>query len=338
MQTNESQTTPNKTALDFEITKPYNILDIFAIIILTLIFLIGIMGNSLVIYVFRVKYSKRNRRFEHFLLSLGVIDLISTFFVPSIFLYLTVTKYQRWDFGDTGCKIIPLLVPISVTMTQGLLILISYERYHTIVKPFNERFSPVIILASILLMITVSVVVVYPYSSTLTISVNLNYNFKTCAPDEKKDGTLLLSAILFLSRDALALTCMAFLSSRVHKSLIKQHNNLTWERRKMSEKARRLLKVIIVVFAILTLPIDVYHCFINAIIYAGVRFSKNAYAIIVTVNTLLIVMQTTNSVANVFIYSRIHRSFGLRRFSSKGIRRTKTLYQTESELLPGNGE
>ena len=89
MQTNESQTTSNKTALDFEITKPYNILDIFAIIILTLIFLIGIMGNSLVIYVFRVKYSKRNRRFEHFLLSLGVIDLISTFFVPSIFLYLT---------------------------------------------------------------------------------------------------------------------------------------------------------------------------------------------------------------------------------------------------------
>ena len=116
-------------------------LDLVAVVIMCGIFLIGVIGNLMVIYIFGVKPGKSRKRFESFLLTLGVIDLISSIIVPFPFVYLTVTDYQVWHFGKLGCKIIPSFLQISVTVSQGVLIMISYERYQAIVHPLSIRLT-----------------------------------------------------------------------------------------------------------------------------------------------------------------------------------------------------
>ncbi|XP_057289931.1 neuromedin-B receptor-like isoform X1 [Hydractinia symbiolongicarpus] len=297
----------NYTGIPMEIL--FSPVDVVTMIILTGIFSIGLLGNLLVVYIFGVRSRNNVKRFERFLLMLGFIDLASSVIIPLSFMYLTATKFQQWHFGEIGCKLIPSLLQISITLSQGVLILISYERYHTLVKPFNDPLSRGKIGLWILIVVALSIFFVLPYMSTFSVHENQQYNTKTCAPDSDKTGMSLGSALLQVTRDIIALGVMGFLGFRMNRTLVKQHDNLTWRREKMSRKGRRLLKLVIIIFSILTLPLDIYQVIFYAVVHSNVHISKKGYEIIVMVNTFLNLVQTSNSVVNVFIYSRMHSMF-----------------------------
>ena len=95
---------------------------------------IGIPGNAFVIYVFgwrkktKMNMKERGRRdrnrFEFLLLLLSCIDLISLLLVPPIFFYLTMAKFKVWHFGKVACKIVPSLLQITISLSQGMLVCI----------------------------------------------------------------------------------------------------------------------------------------------------------------------------------------------------------------------
>ena len=281
--------------------------DVIVIALLTAIILIGVPGNVLVVVVFGLKRSKVRTRFESFLMILACIDLFSLLIIPSSFFYLTATKFSKWHFGTMGCKILPTMLQVSVTVSHGVLLLISFERHRAIVYPFDGRISNKTVTLWMLMAIMTSLILAAPYMSTFEIIKSGNNEF--CAPSGDKYDLLLISSILQLSRDFVCLFVLASLGIRMHKALTRKIAIATWNRASMSTKGRKVLKVVIVVFTVLTLPLDLFQVFYYSISLLHVTISDAAFDVLRNVNTFLNILQMSNSVVNVFIYSKLHSTF-----------------------------
>ena len=299
----------NTTEVDVMGETRFTALDITAIILLLLIIIVGIIGNMIVVYVFGIKPGQSRKRFESFILLLGVIDLVSSILVPIPFLYLTLTNYQQWHFGLNGCRIISAFLPISVTISQGALILIAYERYKSIVYPFERHIKMASILAWIFFIFVLSIGLSIPYAMTLRLVTDDFYNINTCIPEENSNSMVLLSSCVNLSRDIVAAFILSFLTFRMTRALLKKQSSASVHRIAFSTKGRKLISLVTIVFMILTLPVDIYRVITFSLFETDIKISATVYELMTQMNTFLSILQMCNSICNVFIYSRVHKNF-----------------------------
>ena len=89
------------------------------IIVLSFILFTGVVGNLALVFV----SSRMKRKFRilinQFKLLCG-INVVASFFVPTLLLYQVINHYQRWEFGSFGCKIVP-----SFNQFQSLFLNVS---------------------------------------------------------------------------------------------------------------------------------------------------------------------------------------------------------------------
>jgi len=91
---------------------------------------LGVIGNSLVIYVIVSK--ERMRTVTNFLLlNLAIADLSFVVVIPPSTAY--VFAADRWPFGDVACRLMHYLINVTAYVTVYTLVLISIIRYMTIV-------------------------------------------------------------------------------------------------------------------------------------------------------------------------------------------------------------
>ncbi|KAM9836408.1 cholecystokinin receptor type A [Aulostomus maculatus] len=155
--------------------EPKDINETVRIVLYSLIFLLSVLGNSLIIAVL-----VRNRRMRTvtnlFLLSLAVSDLmVSLVCIP----FTLIPNLMRdFIFGTGMCKLVMYFMGVSVSVSTFNLVAISLERYSAICKPLTSRTwqtkshaAKVITatwVASFILMLP------YPISSTLKPFTRLN--------------------------------------------------------------------------------------------------------------------------------------------------------------------
>ncbi|KAM8939524.1 cholecystokinin receptor type A [Pelodytes ibericus] len=106
------------------------------ILLYSLIFLLSVMGNSLVIVV--LIRNKRMRTVTNiFLLSLAVSDLMLCLFCMPFTLIPNLLR--DFIFGSAVCKAATYFMGISVSVSTFNLVAISLERYSAICKPLQSR-------------------------------------------------------------------------------------------------------------------------------------------------------------------------------------------------------
>ena len=109
------------TFLLYEVTVP---------ILYGVVTVLGVIGNSLVIYVILSK--ERMRTVTNFLLlNLAIADLSFVVVIPPSTAY--VFAANRWPFGDVACRLMHYLINVTAYVTVYTLVLISVIRYMTIV-------------------------------------------------------------------------------------------------------------------------------------------------------------------------------------------------------------
>ena len=92
-------------------------------------------------------------------------------------------------------------------------------------------------------------------------------------------------------------------------TLITTSSTASWDRARMSAKSRKVIKTVVVIFTILCLPVDLFHLLYYTLIKAGIPILPVIESVILPINTMLNIMQISNSVANIFIYSKMHVFF-----------------------------
>ncbi|XP_058049353.1 cholecystokinin receptor type A [Ahaetulla prasina] len=106
------------------------------IFLYSFIFLLSVLGNTLVITV--LIRNKRIRTVTNlFLLSLAISDLMLCFFCMPF--TLIPNLLQDFIFGSPLCKITSYFMGVSVSVSTFSLVAISLERYSAICKPLQSR-------------------------------------------------------------------------------------------------------------------------------------------------------------------------------------------------------
>ncbi|XP_055617201.1 cholecystokinin receptor type A-like isoform X2 [Toxorhynchites rutilus septentrionalis] len=102
----------------------------------SIIFLLAVIGNSLVILT--LVLNRRMRTITNlFLLNLAVSDLfLGVFCMPFT---LVGTLLRDFIFGKVMCKLLPYLQASSVAVSAWTLVIISVERYYAICHPLRSR-------------------------------------------------------------------------------------------------------------------------------------------------------------------------------------------------------
>ena len=280
---------------------------------LVLIFLFGTVGNSLVIYVFGWKKRHSRKHFEYLLLLLAITDLFASTTIPLLFIYGTVTQYKQWHFGYLGCKIILSIFPITVTISQSILVLISFERYKSISDPLGNKMKKLFVYLWLLFTFITSILLVSPYAYTLQVVTAEEYGINTCIPSNEGFIHLFIYSLGNFIRDFAASVVMVILGIMTAKSLktscLLLHKREIKKHLVNANKARKMLIVVVCVFNCCVLPLDLFQVIIYSKFQLNSFVTKQEFDIIIKCNTFLSILQVANCVANIFIYSKMHQDF-----------------------------
>ena len=107
-------------------------------VIYALVFLVGVMGNSMVCYI--ILKRRRRKRIHIFTLNLAISDLL----VLLIYLPLQVSLFEndmKWKLGHAFCRITYSLIPICIFSSIGTLVAITRDRYVAVINPLKSNIS-----------------------------------------------------------------------------------------------------------------------------------------------------------------------------------------------------
>ncbi|XP_023560349.1 C5a anaphylatoxin chemotactic receptor 1 [Octodon degus] len=111
--------------------------DLLALVILAVVFLAGVLGNTLVVWVTTCE-ARRNINAIWFL-NLALADLLSCLALPVLF--VSIVHLNHWHLGDTACKVLPSLILLNMYTSILLLATISGDRLALVLSPiWCQRF------------------------------------------------------------------------------------------------------------------------------------------------------------------------------------------------------
>ncbi|XP_077330658.1 C3a anaphylatoxin chemotactic receptor-like [Lithobates pipiens] len=111
-------------------TKSLSYGDIFIILVLFFIFLVGVPGNALVLWVTGVKMRRRVSTIWFW--NLALADITCCSFAPLI---LVNIFHSRWLYGNALCKILPFILILNMFSSIFTLVAISIDRCILVVWP-----------------------------------------------------------------------------------------------------------------------------------------------------------------------------------------------------------
>lgn len=111
---------PRKTCVD------YGALQSTLAVLYTIIFILGLVGNLVALWVFFCVHSKKNSVWV-FLINVAFADLLLVICLPFRILYHS--QGNIWNLGPTLCKVVGNLFYMNMYISITLLGLISVDRY-----------------------------------------------------------------------------------------------------------------------------------------------------------------------------------------------------------------
>ncbi|XP_060113682.1 chemerin-like receptor 1 [Heteronotia binoei] len=228
-------------------------LNILSIVIYSIAFILGFIGNGLVIFItgFRMKKTVNTIWF----LNLAIADFIFTFFLPLNIAYLALDFH--WPFGEAMCKFNSILAFVNLYASVYLLMVISIDRCISVLCPVwaqnhrNPQCASFVALGVWILALMLSSPTIH-FKSTLQ-SIDKIYCYSHYSHDEKQakvtHHAVIISRFIFafVIPFQVILICYGAIVLRLKR-----------DRLARSSKPFKVITAVIVAFFVCWLP---YHVF-----------------------------------------------------------------------------
>ncbi|XP_063301480.1 neuropeptide Y receptor type 2-like [Pelobates fuscus] len=233
-----------------------------------LIILLGLVGNSLVIYMI-IKYKKMRTVTNFFIANLAVADLmVDSLCLPFTLVY---TLMDEWKFGLVLCHLFPYAQAMSVNVSTLTLMVIALDRYWCIVFHLSSRISKkfsfltitVTWLAAAIFAIPLAIFREYRYEDLPYINLKIAVCAEKWPSNNSRDATIYSLSMLILQYVLpLAVICYAYI-----RIWFKLKNHISPTPRSDNELRRKnttkMLVMMVVVFAVCWLPFHIFQLAID---------------------------------------------------------------------------
>ncbi|NP_001088014.1 uncharacterized protein LOC494705 isoform X1 [Xenopus laevis] len=220
----------------------------FLVPVYIFVFLLGIIGNALVIIIL-IQYKKLRNMTDIYLLNLAISDLLFVISLPFWAYYIT----KDWVFGDALCKILSGLYLTGFYGASFFIILLTLDRYLAIVhvifamKVRTVKFS---IFTSIVLW---GIAVLFSLPGFIFYKAEKQIDVWTCSPYYTGAWKTIFTLVMSILGLFIPLVVMIFCYSRIIYTLLRCKS----ERKK--HKAVKLIFIIMVVFFIFWMPYNIVY-------------------------------------------------------------------------------
>lgn len=314
-------TLTQKKIVGYSTNQSLNSKEILLIFVLSVIFIVGTTGNLLICYIFKFKNTRVYLTImERLILYLAITDFFASFINPIMFAYWTVTRHSAWHFGELLCKVLPSLTRITVSLSIGIILIITIDRCQVICNPFHRQYTKLQI--NVLIAVTVLLAIGFDLPHIIYHRIGPS---KTCRVQSIRDTKFAYPAVaLLIFRDLLFILTFSVTVYLIYKELYNANRKRTLKEQNHYIKSKRIvfmLFVMAVLFIVMVFPRDLFQLvfLITWLHPPGVTYNKT----LLEINSFLKVLHMCNSLCNIFIYARLHDKFRRRllRLMKKLLRR-----------------
>lgn len=274
----------------------------FAIVMYLIVFVLGVPGNCLVVWVtsFEMKRTVNSVWFLH----LAVADLLCCFAAPFSIMAIAL---GHWPLGLFACKTIPSLLLINLHASVLLLMMISIDRCALVVKPVwcqNKRTVRKAYVACLVIWIFALILSSYSFVFRETITGKSNGKmacvYKYSRLKNQRDQRQKVENSIAIFRLFMGFVIPFVVIALCYGVLMRRVSG----RYTQSTKTLKVVLVVIIGFFVCWLP---YHIF--GLILAVNGTTSTVYKSVHHVDPLIIALAFVNSCINPIIYVLAGREF-----------------------------
>ncbi|KAH8411175.1 hypothetical protein KR222_009649, partial [Zaprionus bogoriensis] len=284
--------------------------DLLTVVLYGLVCIVGLFGNTLVIYVV-LRFSKMQTVTNIYILNLAIAD--ECFLIGIPFLLYTM-RICSWRFGELMCKAYMVSTSITSFTSSIFLLIMSADRYIAVCHPISSpRFRTLHIakLVSALAWSTSAVLMlpVMLYASTVEQEDGVNYSCNIMWPDtyKKHSGSTFILYTFFLGFATPLCFILSFyyLVIRKLRSVGPKHTAKSKERRRAHRKVTRLVLTVITVYICCWLP----HWMSQLALINSNPTQRDLSRLEILIFLLLGALVYSNSAVNPILYAFLSENF-----------------------------
>lgn len=261
------------TVSTIELLDEYPALAQFIMVLYGVIFVVGMIGNMLVLAIVLKFKTMWNSITNRFIACLSVSDLLLCIFaVP----FTPINALgDSWIFGQLMCKLVPVILVISVFVSTLTSVVIAVDRYAVIIHPFAPRMTKNMQAGTILAIWVLAASTAIPigvYTTVLAKSVGVGYDCSEQWPNNHAPEvyTWLIFALQVVIPGLVIAICYIAICRQLIKRTRRKYAKIKNEALRMEKEQKEVKKnrrintmliAMVVTFVCCWLPLDVFHIF-----------------------------------------------------------------------------
>ncbi|KAJ3607698.1 hypothetical protein NHX12_024749 [Muraenolepis orangiensis] len=272
-------------------------------LVFTLIFLIGTVGNSLVLAVL-FRNGKMNTKTTHvFIFNLGIADL--SFILFCVPFQATIYTMDEWVFGPVFCKVVHFIIFLTMYASVFTLAAVSLDRYLAICYPLQSREmrTPKNALASVCLVWLLALLFSGPYLSYYH-QVDLG-GVRLCVPVWEPAPRMAMDLCTFVFGYLVPLAVLSLTYARTVRHLWTGVDPQVKEASGSRRAKRRVTKMMVAVAALFCLCWLPHHLLMLCMWFGPFPLNHTTYAL----RILSHLVAYANSCLNPVVYALVSKHF-----------------------------
>ncbi|KAH8286884.1 hypothetical protein KR018_006935 [Drosophila ironensis] len=284
--------------------------DLFTVVLYGIVCLVGLFGNTLVIYVV-LRFSKMQTVTNIYILNLAVAD--ECFLIGIPFLLYTM-RICSWRFGEFMCKAYMVSTSITSFTSSIFLLIMSADRYIAVCHPISSPRYRTLHIAKLVSAVawTTSAVLMLPvilYANTVEQEDGVNYSCNIMWPDayKKHSGTTFILYTFFLgfATPLCFILTFYYLVIRKLQSVGPKQATKSKEKRRAHRKVTRLVLTVITVYICCWLP----HWMSQLALIHSNPAQRDLSRLEILIFLLLGALVYSNSAVNPILYAFLSENF-----------------------------
>lgn len=302
----------NNTEIGLESTQSSNIVLISQEILFGIVCVVGLLGNTLVIYVV-IRFSKMQTVTNMYIVNLAIAD--ECFLIGIPFLITTMIR-KSWIFGETMCRAYLILTSINQFTSSIFLFIMSADRYVAVCHPISSPKwrTPLISRIVSVAAWTCSIILMIPiFNNSTEVSREMtNTTVKSCIIAWNKNSTyqgteasaFILYTFIFSFATPLCLI-LIFYCLVIQKLKTVGPQNKSKEKKRSHRKVTNLVLTVVTVYVLCWLP---YWILQLANIFSNSEETKVS-KFLIAIHLLASCLSYSNSAMNPILYAFLSDNF-----------------------------